>query len=147
MISGNTRLFAILADPVAQVRTPQVLNGYFAARGVDAILVPMHVAAENLEEVLGGLRRMKNLGGFIVTYPRDRIKAVLFIFVFVRITFIPAALLIGVWFVSQLFHAGAVAPTQTGGVAYLAHVGGFIFGAVTARWFEGGRPIASQPID
>jgi len=87
------------------------------------------------------------MGAFMVTYPRDRIKSVLFIFVFARITFIPAALLIGVWFVSQLFHAGAVAPTQTGGVAYLAHVGGFIFGAVTARWFEGGRPIASQPID
>jgi membrane associated rhomboid family serine protease len=36
------------------------------------------------------------MGGFIVTYPRDRIKAVLFILIFVRITFIPAALLIGV---------------------------------------------------
>jgi len=87
------------------------------------------------------------MGAFMVTYPRDRIKSVLFIFVFARITFIPAALLIGVWFISQLFHAGAVAHTQTGGVAYLAHVGGFVFGAVTARWFEGGRPIASQPID
>jgi membrane associated rhomboid family serine protease len=85
------------------------------------------------------------MGAFMVTYPRDQIKSVLFIFVFARITFIPAALLIGVWFVSQLFHAGAVAHTQTGGVAYLAHVGGFIFGAVTARWFEGGRPITSQP--
>jgi len=44
----------------------------------------------------------------------------LVIFQFARITFIPAALLIGVWFVSQLFHAGAMAHTQTGGVAYLA---------------------------
>jgi hypothetical protein len=44
------------------------------------------------------------MGGFIVTYPRDRIKAVLFIFVFVRITFIPAALLIGFWFLTQLVH-------------------------------------------
>jgi membrane associated rhomboid family serine protease len=87
------------------------------------------------------------MGAFIVTYPRDQIKSVLFIFVFARIKFIPAALLIGVWFLSQLFHAGAVAHTQTGGVAYLAHVGGFIFGAVTARWFEGRRPIASQPTD
>ena len=87
------------------------------------------------------------MGAFIVTYPRDQIKSVLFIFVFERIKFIPAALLIGVWFLSQLFHAGAVAHTQTGGVAYLAHVGGFIFGAVTARWFEGRRPIASQPTD
>jgi rhomboid family protein len=87
------------------------------------------------------------MGAFIVTYPRDQIKSVLFIFVFARIKFIPAALLIGVWFLSQLFHAGAVAHTQTGGVAYLAHVGGFIFGAVTARWFEGRRPIASQLTD
>src|SRR6476646_9538918 len=79
------------------------------------------------------------MGAFIVTYPRDRIKAVLFIFIFVKITFIPAALLIGFWFITQLVHAGAVAQVQTGGVAYLAHVGGFIFGAATARWFEGPR--------
>jgi len=82
------------------------------------------------------------MGAFIVTYPRDRIKSVLFIFLFGRITFIPAALLIGFWFLSQLFHAGAVAHVQTGGVAYLAHVGGFIFGAATVRLFEPPRRIA-----
>ena len=85
------------------------------------------------------------MGGFIVTYPRDRIKAVLFIFVFVRITFIPAALLIGFWFLTQLVHAGAVAKVQTGGVAYLAHVGGLVFGAVTARLFEGSSRIVDEP--
>jgi membrane associated rhomboid family serine protease len=85
------------------------------------------------------------MGGFIVTYPRDRIKAVLFIFVFVRITFIPAALLIGFWFLTQLVHAGTVAQVQTGGVAYLAHVGGFVFGAVTARLFEGSSRIVDEP--
>src|SRR5690349_3147342 len=81
------------------------------------------------------------MGGFIVTYPRDRIKAVLFIFIFARITFIPAALLIGFWFLTQLVHAGAVAQVQTGGVAYLAHVGGFIFGAVAAHFFENSRHV------
>ena len=85
------------------------------------------------------------MGAFIVTYPRDRIKSVLFIFVFARIRFIPAALLIGVWFASQLFQAGRVAHAQTGGVAYLAHVGGFIFGAVTARFFEKSEVGASPP--
>jgi len=75
-------------------------------------------------------------GPFVVTYPRDRIKAVLFIFVFVKIAFIPAALLIGFWFLTQLVHAGTVAQVQTGGVAYLAHVGGFVFGALTGRLFE-----------
>lgn len=77
------------------------------------------------------------MGAFIVTYPRDRIKSLLLIFIFVKVTFIPAALLIGFWFLTQLIHAGQVAQVQTGGVAYLAHVGGFIFGAITARWFEG----------
>jgi membrane associated rhomboid family serine protease len=82
------------------------------------------------------------MGAFIVTYPRDQIKSVLFIFVFFRITLIPAALLIGFWFLIQLVHAGAVAQVQTGGVAYLAHVGGFIFGAATARLFESRCQIA-----
>jgi membrane associated rhomboid family serine protease len=81
------------------------------------------------------------MGAFIVTYPRDQIRTLLFIFVFARIRFIPAALLIGLWFISQLFHAGAVAQVQTGGVAYLAHIGGFVFGAATARLFEGQRRI------
>jgi membrane associated rhomboid family serine protease len=79
------------------------------------------------------------MGAFIVTYPRDRIKSVLFIFIFFRMTFIPAALLIGFWFLTQLFSAGSVAQVQTGGVAYLAHVGGFIFGAISARFFENRR--------
>jgi rhomboid family protein len=83
------------------------------------------------------------MGAFLVTYPRDRIRTVLMIFVFVRITLIPAALLIGLWFLTQLVSAGAVAHVQQGGVAYVAHVGGFIFGVATARLFEGrGRPVS-----
>ncbi|MGC2639975.1 MAG: rhomboid family intramembrane serine protease [Acidobacteriaceae bacterium] len=73
------------------------------------------------------------MGAFIVTYPRDRIRSLLIIFIFIRIANIPAVLLIGVWFLIQLLDAGTVARVQTGGVAYLAHVGGFLFGALTAR--------------
>lgn len=82
------------------------------------------------------------MGAFLVTYPRDRIRSLLFIFIFVRVTFIPASLLIGFWFLTQLFNAGSVADVQTGGVAYLAHIGGFIFGAITARLFKDPRQIA-----
>ncbi len=80
------------------------------------------------------------MGAFLVTYPRDRIRTVLLLGWFSRITFIPAGLLIGLWFLIQLFNqVGAVADVQGGGVAYAAHVGGFIFGAVTGRFFEGFR--------
>jgi membrane associated rhomboid family serine protease len=84
------------------------------------------------------------MGAFLVTYPRDRIRALLVIFIFVRITFIPAALLIGVWFLIQLFSVGAVANVQTGGVAYMAHIGGMIFGALTARLFVDPQRIREQ---
>jgi membrane associated rhomboid family serine protease len=82
------------------------------------------------------------MGAFIVTYPHDRIRSILLIFIFVKVTFIPAALLIGFWFLTQLVSAGSVAQVQGGGVAYLAHIGGFIFGAVAARLFEDPRRIA-----
>ena len=86
------------------------------------------------------------MGAFLVTYPRDKIRTVLIIFVFVRVTFIPAALLIGLWFLTQLVSLGRVAATaQTGGVAYLAHIGGIVFGALTARLFESPRRIAAPP--
>jgi membrane associated rhomboid family serine protease len=87
------------------------------------------------------------MGAFIVTYPRDKIRGLLIILIFVRVTFVPASLLIGLWFVIQLFNAGAVAHVQTGGVAYLAHVGGFIFGALTVRLFEDRRRLATQQSD
>src|SRR5260370_8109852 len=80
------------------------------------------------------------MGAFLVTYPRDRIRAVLFIFIFVRTTFIPAALLIGFWFLIQLFSAGTVAHVQTGGGAYLAHIRGFFFCCAPRRLFEK-RPV------
>lgn len=84
------------------------------------------------------------MGAFLVTYPHDRIRSLLVIFVFIRMTYIPAVLLVGVWFLIQLVSLGAVAqhPQPTGGVAYAAHVGGLIFGAITARLFERHRPIS-----
>lgn len=83
------------------------------------------------------------MGAFLVTYPRDRIKSLLVIFVFMRVTFIPAALLIGVWFLIQLVSLGTVATTQTGGVAYVAHISGMLFGALFGRFFESPRRIGA----
>jgi membrane associated rhomboid family serine protease len=77
------------------------------------------------------------MGAFIVMYPRDRIRSLVWFLIIIRVTYIPAVLLIGFWFLIQLLDVGAVAKVQTGGVAYLAHVGGFLFGAVTARMWTG----------
>lgn len=82
------------------------------------------------------------MGAFIVTYPRDRIRTLLIIFIFIRVTFIPAVFLIGFWILIQVLNYGVVARVQTGGVAYLAHIGGFVFGVIMARVFENPRRMA-----
>lgn len=68
-ISGHTRVYAILADPVHHVQTPQRLNALMRARGHDGVMVPVHVAADDLAMVVAGLKGVKSLGGFVVTVP------------------------------------------------------------------------------
>jgi membrane associated rhomboid family serine protease len=79
------------------------------------------------------------MGAFLITFPRDRIRTLVIFLIFFRITLIPAALLIGFWFLMQVLDIGTVAQVRTGGVAYLAHIGGFLFGVITAKLFVSPR--------
>jgi rhomboid family protein len=86
------------------------------------------------------------MGAFLITYPRDQIKSILVIGWFARVTLVPALVFISLWFLVQLFsEVGAVAGVQSDGVAYMAHIGGLIFGAATARLFEAGHRQTSSP--
>jgi membrane associated rhomboid family serine protease len=88
------------------------------------------------------------MGTFLITYPRDQIRTLVLFGLFFRVAFIPSAIWIGVWFLIQLFsEVGSVADVKAGGgVAYMAHVGGFIFGMVTARIFENFGRVAGGEI-
>ncbi|MEU5944986.1 shikimate dehydrogenase [Micromonospora sp. NPDC047465] len=68
-IGGTTRLYALLGDPIAQVRAPGLLNPVLTRRGTDAVLVPVHVAPADLTPVVRGLQRVGNLHGMLVTVP------------------------------------------------------------------------------
>ena len=68
-ITGKTKLYAIVADPVLQVKTPQNLNRLFETRGIDAVLVPMQVPATHLAAWVTAMRGVLNLGGVVVTVP------------------------------------------------------------------------------
>jgi membrane associated rhomboid family serine protease len=136
-IIGNMIFLWAFGPEIEDAMGPLRFLIFYLAGGVIAMLAQVAADPHSTVPNLGASGAIAAvMGAFIVTYPRDQIKSVLFIFIFFRITLIPAALLIGFWFLTQLVHAGAVAPVQGGGVAYLAHVGGFIFGAVTCRLFE-----------
>ncbi|CAM5335515.1 shikimate dehydrogenase [Streptomyces tanashiensis] len=68
-ISGETRLYVVLGDPVAQVRAPSLLNPLFAQLGLNSVLFPVHVRPDSFDEVFRGLRSTDNLDGILVTIP------------------------------------------------------------------------------
>lgn len=124
---------------------PLRYSAFYLLGGLVAMLAQVVASPHSTVPSLGASGAIAAvMGAFLVTYPRDRIRSLLVIFIFIRVTFIPAALLIGVWFLIQLFSVGAVANVQTGGVAYMAHIGGIIFGAVFARLFADPQRIAEQ---
>ena len=73
------------------------------------------------------------LGAYLVLFPFARVKTMLFILIFIKFVELPAILLLTVWFIMQvIFSYGE-------GVAWYAHIGGFIFGLVTVKLFTLGR--------
>ncbi|QKC98352.1 shikimate dehydrogenase family protein [Mesorhizobium sp. NZP2298] len=71
-ITGTTRLYFIVADPVHHVRTPAAFNARLAAAEADAVMVATQVAPAGLADFIAGLRRIKNVGGLIVTVPHKQ---------------------------------------------------------------------------
>jgi len=143
-IIGNMVFLWAFGPEIEDAMGPLRYLAFYLLSGLAASLAQIAMAPHSTVPNLGASGAIAGvMGAFLITYPRDRIRAVLLIGWFVRITFIPAGLLIGFWFIIQLFsQVGAVADVQSGGVAYMAHVGGFIFGAITARLFESSQRVA-----
>jgi rhomboid family protein len=137
-IIGNMVFLWAFGPEVEDSMGPRRYTAFYLLGGLAAAVAQVAAAPASTVPNLGASGAIAAvMGAFLVTYPLDRIRSLLVIFLFVRVTYIPAALLIGVWVLTQFVNLGAVAQQPgSGGVAYAAHVGGFIFGAVTARLFE-----------
>lgn len=68
-VNGRTRLYGIVGDPIAQVRSPEMVTWAMRRRGLDAVLVPIHVREAAFDDVLPRLMRVANLDGLIFTIP------------------------------------------------------------------------------
>jgi len=68
-VSGRTRLFGIVGDPIVQVRSPEMFTAAFRRRGMEAVLVPLHVLPADFDACLDGIMRLRNLDGLIFTIP------------------------------------------------------------------------------
>ncbi len=68
-ITGHTRVFPILGDPVTQVRAPELFNHLFSRHGIDAVLVPVHVKPASLEGFVRHALAAGNVGGLLLSIP------------------------------------------------------------------------------
>ncbi len=87
------------------------------------------------------------MGVFLITFPQDQIRTVLLLGIFFTVTRIRALVLVGLWFLLQVISAAGVLATthaQQGGTAYIAHVGGFLFGLLVGRFFEDPQSLVEQ---
>ncbi len=74
------------------------------------------------------------LGAYLLLYPGARIKTLVFLFVYIRVVPVPAAIVLGFWFLAQVLNIG-----MGGGVAWFAHIGGFLAGMALIKLFSIGR--------
>jgi membrane associated rhomboid family serine protease len=149
-IFGNMLFLAIFGpaveDWMGRLRYPVFyLVGGLVALGAQVLVNPNSTAP-----TLGASGAIAAvLGGYIALYPRARILSLVFIIFFVTIVEVPAVLLLGFWFVVQLWLGAAGLSSHVGsgeGVAYFAHIGGFAFGFVLVGLLRGRRAAEPPPV-
>jgi membrane associated rhomboid family serine protease len=109
---------------------------FYLFSGVAAALVQCSVDPGSAVPMIGASGAISGiLGAYLLLYPRARVKTLIFIFVFITTVDIPAMVLLSLWFFVQIIFSHGQ------GVAWFAHIGGFLFGLVTIKLFTRGmRP-------
>jgi len=129
-LAGNMLFLWIFGDNLEDEMGHGAYALFYLCAGVAA--AGLQIAAEPFSPVpmVGASGAIAGvMGGYLLMFPRAKVDVLFIFLVFFRIFAIPAWIVLGVWIGAQMFN-GAVTPTSGGGVAYLAHIGGFLGGIV-----------------
>ncbi|MEA2679858.1 MAG: hypothetical protein QOK03_1580 [Candidatus Binataceae bacterium] len=142
-VVGNMLYLFIFGAAVEYRMGASRYAAFYFASGIAAALATVLIAPESRVPVIGASGAIAGvLGAYFIFYPRGRITTILPIFVFIQVVEIPAVIYLLFWFAIQLY-AGIEAGQQgasMGGVAWWAHVGGFLFGMALAPILAKSRP-------
>jgi membrane associated rhomboid family serine protease len=140
---GNMLFLAIFGPTIEDALGRLRFAAFYLLGGLVALFAQVLVRPDSTAPTLGASGAIAAvLGGYLVLYPKARILSLVFIVFFVTIVEVPAVLLLGFWFLTQVYFgaAGLASPLGGGeGVAYFAHIGGFAFGLILIRVFLGRR--------
>ena len=139
---SNMWFFYIFGDNVENALGKIKFAGFYVFTGIVAGLTQYMFAPESTIPIVGASGAIAGiLGAYLVFFPHAKITSLVPIFVFITVFDVPATLYLPYWFLLQLFSGvGQVASgmlATTGGVAFLAHAGGFTVGYTIARYTKG----------
>jgi membrane associated rhomboid family serine protease len=132
-IAGNMLFLWIFGNNIEDVMGRVKFIFFYLAGGVVATLAQTAFDPSSATPTLGASGAIAAvLGGYALLYPRARVVTLIFIIFFITLVELPALLVLGGWFLLQLIDASSQ-PLTGGGVAYFAHIGGFLFGLLTVK--------------
>jgi membrane associated rhomboid family serine protease len=148
-LGGNMLFLWIFGNNVEDSMGSVKFIVFYLLGGIAAVALQVLVGPSSQVPTLGASGAIAGvLGGYILLFPRARVVTVIFIIFFFTIIELPALIVLGLWFIQQavMGYFDLAQPGQggSGGVAYFAHVGGFVFGLAAIRVFASRKRVDRQ---
>jgi membrane associated rhomboid family serine protease len=138
-LGGNMLFLWIFGNNVEDSMGPVKFIAFYLLGGIAALAAQAVLDTGSPVPTIGASGAVAGvLGGYILLFPRARVVTFIFIIFFFTFIELPAMLILGFWFVQQVLFGVYDLTTPTGeggGVAYFAHIGGFVFGLIAIRLF------------
>jgi membrane associated rhomboid family serine protease len=145
-LGGNMLFLWIFGNNVEDSMGPVKFLLFYLLGGLAAAALQLVIGPDSQVPNLGASGAVAGvLGGYLLLFPRARVITVIFIVFFFTIVELPALVILGFWFVQQLlFGYFELSSAGEAGVAYFAHIGGFVFGLLAIKLFSDERKRRGQ---
>jgi rhomboid family protein len=136
-LGGNMLFLWIFGNNIEDAMNRLVFVGFYLLGGLAALGLQVASDSSSVIPTVGASGAIAGvLGAYARLYPRARVVTLVFIIIIFTVVTLPALLVLGVWFLLQLLPAFSdPVSAGGGGVAYYAHIGGFVFGALAIKLF------------
>jgi membrane associated rhomboid family serine protease len=142
-LGGNMLFLWIFGNNVEDAMGPVRYVFFYVLAGLAAMAAQVLVNPDAAVPTIGASGAVAGvLGGYLLLFPRARVVTIVFIIFFFTILELPALLFLGIWILQQVIfgYLGLIQPVgEGGGVAYFAHIGGFVFGLLLIKTFASER--------
>jgi len=136
-IFGNMLFLWIFADNIEDRFGHIKFLFFYLLCGIAGALLQSIVAPNSTVPMIGASGAISGvLGAYVLLFPKARILALIPFGFFLRVSYLPSIIFLGIWFLYQFIFGIFSIGARGGGVAYLAHIGGFITGLLIALLFK-----------